>query len=255
MTINNGHIPNIPTRKELERRGIKIVVGIPMERTFNNSAFFHFWQVANRGWPIIPFVYGRTDLNRNKMGWWMVSDGKEYTHVVMLDADHLHPEDIVERLARWVLQDRSRLVVGGLNFRRTQPFDPCIFQLDDKDINRPPMEWEKGLIEVSAIGHGCMIVSRQIFEQLSPPWWVYAYNWAHQNQYPSEDMWFCQRLREEGIQMWCDTTTTSAHLTDFAIHEGTFRSYIKQNPDMVEVMGRDTTNKLLEREQRVKSKA
>jgi hypothetical protein len=248
---DNGHVPAIPSRKELERRGVKIVVGIPMERTFNNSAFFHFWHIARRGYPITPFVYGRTDLNRNKMAWWLANDGKEYTHIVMLDADHLHPEDIVERLARWVLQDRSRLVVGGINFRRTQPFDPCIFRWNAEGKMQAIEQWEPGLVEVDAIGHGCILISRKVFEKLEPPWWAYGYNWADQNAYPSEDMYFCQVLRAAEIKMWADTTTSSPHLTDMVVHEGTFRNYIAQYPQMRPAMGRDATEaiKELQREQ------
>jgi hypothetical protein len=250
---SNGHLPQVPTRKQLERRGIKIAIGIPMERTFSSSAFFHFWQVAAKGWPITPFVYGRTDLNRNKMAWWLKHEAKDYTHIAMLDADHLHPGDIVERLARWVLQDRSRLVVGGVNFRRTQPFDPCIFRWDEQGFMEVITDWEPGLIEVDAIGHGCILFSREVFEQVEPPWWAYGYNFAEQNQYPSEDMYFCQLMRQSGIKMWADTTTSSPHLTEAVIQEHNFRAIYARYPKIKNHLGRDADRVLQELQREAKA--
>lgn len=225
------------TKKQLEKRGIKIVVGVPMERTIAAAPFYHFWNIARHGWEIVPLVYGRTDANRNKMAYWLTHE-TDYTHIVMLDADHIHPDDIVQRLARWVVEDKTRLVIGGLNFRRTAPYDPCIFRFGDDGRLYPPIEWSQGLIPVDAMGTGCVIIARQVFEQMEPPWFAYGYNWANVNKYPSEDMFFSQQCRVHDIKMYCDTTTTSPHQGEMWIDEGAFRAFVRANPEHVEMIGK-----------------
>lgn len=227
----NGHrpVPPIPTRAALEAAGIKIAVGIPMERSVQDAAFVHFWNVARRGWPLIDHLYGRTDVNRNKMARLLLET--DFTHLFMMDLDHLHPADIVERHARWVLEDPTRLVVGGLHFRRGEPFEPCAFVFGPDNALHAPVEWEPGLAPVHALGHGTILIHRSVFERLGQPWWAYDYGSAEEGVYPSEDMYFSYLCREAGITLWCDTTTTSPHLITSVVDEGTFRGWLADHPE------------------------
>lgn len=222
----------VPTRDELEAAGIRIAVGIPMERNITDWSFIHFWQIAKRGWHLIDHVYGRTDINRNRIGKWLL-DHPEYTHVMMLDLDHLHAPDIVERLAAWVLDDPSRLVVGGLHFRRAAPFDPCAFLFGPDGHLHAPVEWQPGLMEVHAIGHGTILIAREFFERVPEPWWAYTYEAVERNVFPSEDMWFSYVCRQNGVKMWVDTTVTSPHLIFNLVDADTFHRFIAENPQVV----------------------
>lgn len=224
-------IPSVPPRATLDRAGIRIAVGIPLERNCSDMAFVNFWNIARRGWPLIERLYGRTDVNRNTFAKALLQS--KATHLVMLDLDHAHPPDIVERLARWVLQDRTRQVVGGLNFRRGEPYDPCAFIMGEDGELHAPADWPQGLIEVDAIGHGALLVSREVFERLEPPYWAYSYAHVDREIYPSEDMYFSWLCKEAGIKLWCDTMTTSPHLITGVIDESVFRSWLADNPDKI----------------------
>lgn len=222
----------VPTREELLAAGINIAVGIPMERNLTDWAFVHFWQIARRGWHLIDHVYGRTDINRNRIGKWLL-ENPEYTHVLMLDLDHLHAPDIVERLALHVMDDPTRLVIGGLHFRRAAPFDPCAFVFGPDGQLHAPVEWEPGLFEVHAIGHGSILIAREFFERVPEPWWAYTYESVEENIFPSEDMWFSYTCRTAGVKMWVDTTVTSPHIILNIVDGDTFRRYIADNRDSV----------------------
>jgi hypothetical protein len=221
----------IPTRSELLEAGINILVGIPMERYLTDWSFIHFWQIAKRGWPLIDHVYGRTDSNRNRMAKFLL-EHPEFTHICMLDLDHIHAPNIVERLASWVLEDPSRLVVGGLHFRRAAPFDPCAFVYGPDGQLHAPLEWEQGLFEVHVIGHGSVLFAREVFERLPEPWWAYTYDRCEENIYPSEDMWFSHLCVRNGVKLWCDTTITSPHLILNTVDEDTFNRYIADHPEI-----------------------
>jgi hypothetical protein len=228
---SNGHLPPVPTRAELEAAGIRIVVGVPLERTVPDVAFLALWKVAQRGWPLFEIGYGRVDVNRNKMARKLLDS--DYTHLMMLDLDQIHAPDIVERQARWVLDDPQRQVISGLHFRRGEPFDPLMFLYGPDGQARSMLEWPQGLIEVHAVGHGSLLVQRSVFEQLAPPWWGYDYGQAAEGVYPTEDMYFCWLCREAGIALWCDTTTSSPHLINNVVTEEVFRSWIKAHPDKI----------------------
>ncbi len=211
------------------RQTIQIAVGIPLERNVWDVVFAHFWEIARRGYPLIHRPYARTDVNRNLFGKAVLED-PDITHLVMLDIDHTHPFDVVERLARWAMKDRDKYpVVAGLAFRRTKPYFPCMFGTGPDGDLHWPVEWPEGsIMKVDAVGHGAIIIDRRVLEQLPYPWWQYQYD--EPNEWPTEDMYFCRLCREAGIDLWCDTTIVSPHNQDKWITEETFREHMAQNP-------------------------
>jgi hypothetical protein len=209
------------TKSELETAGIRILVGIPMERNVPDRTVMSLWAIAQHGWPLVQAGYmGRTDETRNYMARQLLNS--DYTHLFMMDSDHMHPEDVVERHARWVVGHPEKRIIGGLHFRRGAPYEPCIFLLDDEGYFAPN-EWPKGLLTVEAVGHGTLLVHRSVFEELDYPWW--AYPASPEGEFVSEDIYFCAKARKAGLDIWCDTTSTSPHVTTSLVDENTFRNY------------------------------
>ncbi len=226
---SNGHLP---TRDDLEAAGIRIIVNVPLERTVPSLTFAYWWGIAQRGWSLMDLGYGRTDANRNRAAHTLLSS--DFTHLMMLDLDQLHPPDIVERHARWVIDDPDKKVIAGLHFRRGEPFDPCAFVFAPGGSLHPLADWPQGLIEVHAMGHGSLLVHRSVFEQIAPPWWGYDYGRADEIIYPTEDMYFCYLCRQAGIRMWVDTTTTSPHLTETVVDESIWRVWLNDHPELIQ---------------------
>jgi hypothetical protein len=79
--------------------------------------------IAMQGVQPLFINYTRTDLARNKLALELLKS--PFTHLIMLDIDHKHPPDIVQKLSRWFLLRPEVQIVGGLNFRRSYPHDPC----------------------------------------------------------------------------------------------------------------------------------
>lgn len=213
------------TRQQLENRGIRIAVAIPMERTIQDLAFISLIPIYQKGYGSIQFTYQRTDMARNDIAKGLLES--DYTHVLMLDADHLHPSDVVERLARWIMADPDKLVVSGLNFRRSPPYDPCAYLVENGKL-AAPLNWEPGIGKADAVGHGCILISKEVFKRIEYPYWAYSYN---DEGSQSEDIYFCKQCADAGIDIWVDTTTTSPHLAVRVITELDFRHYIKKNTE------------------------
>lgn len=229
-----GGVPAIPSREAVEAAGLRIAVGLPMERTVSDLSLLHLWPIAQRGWPLVSArVYQRTDVNRNGFAQDLLDS--DYTHLVMLDLDQLHPADTVERLARWVMDDPHKLVVASLSFRRGEPFDPLMFIEAPNGNLMAPAEWPDGIIPAAVAGHGSILIHRGVFERLSWPWWAYAYEIGEDGKpaLPSEDMYFCQKLKFAGIPLWVDTTTTAPHLTVGTVDAESWRLWLADHPGRI----------------------
>lgn len=212
----------------------RILVGIPVERAISNASlvFHRFLEIAAQGPALLKQDYTRTDLARNRFAMKLLESN--YTHLLMLDVDHVHPADIVQSLARWPLMNPEIKIVGGLNFRRSEPYEPCAF-IDDPETGsvNALASWSPGLAEVDYLGTGSILIAREVFEAIEPPWFYNIYNipanWA--DEWPGEDIGFAEKARKAGFKMYVDTTTTSPHVSDRLIGEKTFRAYLQQHPE------------------------
>ena len=226
---------------------VRIVIAIPMERTIMQEAFFSFARIFQQGWPMARLPYTRNDIAREKFGQFVrdetMPDGitPKYTHILMLDSDHAHPEDIVQRLARWVFLYPSTVkVVGGLNFRRGEPYDPCAFVDPGDGSFHRLAHWGRGILEVDALGTGSMLIAREVFEMIPEPWFNYEY--PNGDFTPGTDMTFSRKCREHGIALWVDGTTTSPHLGVNEIGQEQYREHVaKMQGRTVAVTPEDAT--------------
>jgi len=211
----------------------RIVASVLQERAMAHAddVFPNFWGIAANGVALLHQDYGRTDVVRNQLVRSFLQSN--FTHLLMLDVDHIHPTNIVQRLARWVMLYPEVKVVGGLNFRRGEPYEPCCFIKGDDGKFYAPAEWEPGLIEVDAIGTGSILIAREVFEQMEPPWFWVDYSGVWEDVWPGEDMGFSANCRRLGIKMFVDTTTTSPHMIDAVVDESSFRNYQKDHHSVV----------------------
>lgn len=213
---------------------VRPVIGVPIERCipYADETFWAFMALAQQGWPFIKLPYTRVDVARNKFALHVLNS--DFTHLIMLDIDHDHQADVVKRLVRCVERDRSRLVVSGLNFRRGKPYDPIAFVVKD-DATYAVADWEPNeLMSVDLIGCGCVIVAREVFEQLpGPPWFWNDYRGAAADNWPGEDITFSNLCRAHGIELWVDTSTSSDHMIDGRVNEAVYRAYISAHRDEV----------------------
>lgn len=202
------------------------ILGVPLERTIAHAdkVFYNFIGIAQQGWPFIQVSYGRTDLARNRMALHLLAS--DFTHLIMLDLDHTHPINIVQRLMNHFVVNPERKVVGGLNFRRGEPYDPCAFIKGDDGKFYPIADWTPGLMQVDAIGTGCIAIAREVFEQIEPPWFYNDYSRVMEDVWPGEDMGFSEKCLKAGVKMWVDTTLTSPHLIDAVVDEDSYRLFI-----------------------------
>ncbi len=217
---------------EKERRSARVIIGVPMERTVLEPSFWSFIALAQQGYAFVRRPYDRIDVTRNRMAQHLL-DTPEFSHLLMLDMDHAHPPDIVKRLARWWLKDPEKLVIAGLNFRRTEPYDPLVWFVGPDGQWYHAVDWPQGILKADIVGTGAMLIHRSVFERVPKPWFTNDYSKVEEGDlWPGEDVNFCKACAAAGIDIWVDTTTTSPHLGFSAVDESTHRAYMAAYPEM-----------------------
>lgn len=233
MSKNNGSKPTpdfsvLKTWPVVSWKWPRPVIYIPLFAAlpFADDVLPYFIEIARHGTPFIHLPYGFADQMRNKAV--DVFLQSEFTHLLMLDADHKHPHDILQRLIRWCIEDPEKKIIGGLNFRRCEPYNPCAFvRRDGKGYS--PHEWEQGIAEMDMVGAGSLLVAKEVFEAIEWPWFKNEEK-PETHDLGSHDLYFCKKAAAAGFHIWLDTTTTSPHMAVHSVTEQTYRSFREMNP-------------------------
>lgn len=150
--------------------------------------------------------------------------------LLMVDSDaELHPNTLL-RLMSW-----DRPVVGALAFGRHAPCPPVLLrdriQLPNGKVGlgvqlQETREWisahnellrsgpamldpapADSLRAVSATGCHCLLIRRDVIEQMEPPWFECEAGEAF-----GEDLFFCRRLEAKGVPVYVDLSCMTGHL-------------------------------------------
>jgi hypothetical protein len=157
-------------------------------------------------------------------------------YLVMLDADHAHPHDILVRLTAHNLP-----VVCALAFRRAEPFDPLIFNADgDGKLKRLDV-WTGGLMRMDAVGFGAVAIRRDVFNQLEEngykaPFFRFDYRLNDPMWSFGEDLYFCELCKNSGVPVHCDTSVVTPHLTVYEVKGREWVNWLAQQKTPVETM-------------------
>lgn len=218
----------------------RIMIYMPFERAllYPEKVVDKLCYYASQGVHFIWRTYGRTDVSRNKAALdfleaGYVDDNGEHqtpTHLLMLDQDHTHPSEILKYLGRWPMLDHNIHVVGGLNFMRQPPYKPCIYGQDEDKNFIIPTTWDPHvLMKVARIGTGSLLISRDVFETIEPPWFKYEYDGIWEDRWPGEDMYFSDLCRKYGFDMFVDPSCQSPHHTLQEVTEETFKKWYAEH--------------------------
>lgn len=135
------------------------------------------------------------------------------THLFMIDADMVFlPETLVSLLSTMLVRDLD--IIAPVFYRRYPPYDPLVFQgtidrfwICDDFIDMPPAD---PIIEVTAVGTGCMLINMRVFNKMLYPWFEVKH--FSENKIAGEDIWFCHKARELGFKVHVDTSMHIGHL-------------------------------------------
>ena len=218
---------------------VKVIIGFcNVEGTIPEPVWWHHMAIAQHGYPLIRIPpLRRVDLARNLFAVHFVREATAYTHLVMLDMDHAHWPNVIERLRARVAEDPSRLVVSGTYFRRCEPHDPNGWTVDAEGHFSNPLETTPGVYRRDRLGLGCVIIAREVFERIPPPWFYFTYdatNWERGFDGHGEDIVFTGLCQQAGIACWQDVGIESPHLVNGWVTRETYLKFIEEHPEQFE---------------------
>lgn len=148
-----------------------------------------------------------------------------------LDSDVLPPPDAIQKLMA-----KNLPIVSGLYRARNPAFSqdshgwPIVAGrfVKEKHDNREDLrvqefgEFRPGeVFAVDAVGMGCVLIHRKVFEKIIPPWFFYSIRYEHvkdtdayqREDWISEDWYFFKKVKEAGFPVYLDTTVCCGHQT------------------------------------------
>ena len=148
------------------------------------------------------------DRARNHLVQQMLDHPIGATHLFFLDADILPSSDTLMVLLR-----HQRPIVSALYRKRLYPHEPMAFmKKGDKIV--PISGKKRGLASANLVGAGCLLIERQVFEKIKPPW--FESTWKGKKNL-SEDFSFCEKAKKAGFTIDVDMSVTPLHLEPVGI--------------------------------------
>lgn len=221
----------------MEQIAPRILIGVPCERAVMVEAMNGLIKIATRvaryGWEWFDFSYRRTDVARNMMGHCLLDSDMEY--VCMLDSDHMHHEATVERLVSCAMAKPDIKIVAGMNYRRGPGYEPMAYIfVGERQLMAIEPPKEPALLPCDAVSTASILIHREVFEAMEPPWFRYNYDTYNEGDCGTEDIYFCRRVRAEtDYQVWVHTGIVSPHLRLATVGDGSTRArYLEERANV-----------------------
>lgn len=125
---------------------------------------------------------------------------KDYTHLFFVDSDMSFTPEVLDRL---LFLDKD-IIAAPYNLRRLPPQPMIKLMGDDGKLRNGNLdELPKEPFKCYAMGTGCMLIKMEVFRKIPRPWFFYE---PQSDDYEGmgEDVYFCKKAHEAGIDVWCD---------------------------------------------------
>lgn len=129
--------------------------------------------------------------------------------LLFLDSDIMVEGQVINKLLA-----RNKPIVGAAYNHRSFPLRSNVKIADEtgKLINYP--ELPKELFKCAGVPTGCLLIDIPTVRKLPHPWFDLTY-FEDGSLELGEDIYFCRKLQEHGVEIWCDPTIEIGHVGTF----------------------------------------
>ena len=159
------------------------------------------------------------------------------THIFMCEMDVVIPLDTIPKL---IALDKP--IASGLYFLRGGEGQPCLYapapvtpalsRFPHSPVKLFPTETPFKLAKAGGCaGLGCVLIRRDVFEAIEPPWFDLKEKNDKTGEGYGSDMYFYTKVRDAGFEVWVDPTVRCGHM-DYVTAD--FDDYLKRQREKPE---------------------
>ena len=183
----------------------KLIIGLPTNGTVH-------WRFASSlmGLQLTPEtrviwqVRSMIDIARNNL----VKEAlktPDYTHILMIDDDHVFEPDLALRLLAHDVD-----IVGALAFKRRPEYTPCVFRKKEDGLHYPILP--EVFQEVDVVGTGAILIKIEVLQKMEFPYFETFYD--ENKKHWGVDFTFCKRAKKAGFKIFVDSQVEIKHIGD-----------------------------------------
>lgn len=199
-------------------KDVSILIAMPVGRSIDIETAESIFQTLLFGFPFqIHWKHKKgTYIDKNKCDLIEIAKEMGVTHIMQIDADVVFPPIAIE-----MLFNHQKLIVGAnYNFKTfrmpdAQTWGPAptvkLFGEKGEPINPPPGGLPEELFKCYALPGGFVLINMKVFEQIEKPYFKNDWN-EDCTKYTGEDVYFCEKVRKAGIDVWCDPKIPVHHV-------------------------------------------
>jgi hypothetical protein len=129
----------------------------------------------------------------------------DFTHLLFIDSDTIPEENAIDRLL-----SHDVPAVSGLtpifNLEDNEQHDNCL-------QGSEPVGRRTGLQPIDRCGASCLLIKREVFEDLKPPYFKLVMNEANTEQLKGEDIYFTEHI----AGLYADTDVICRHAKEIEL--------------------------------------
>lgn len=187
----------------------KILMAVPLATSYIRTdcvQSFYNMRIPENIELKIEFINGYSAARARNLACCIAID-EGFDEILFVDSDQIIPPDTLEKLLVMNTSIQAGWSMMNVADQRTNisVYDPTRMFYDfilHKDL-------PEGIIEVDAIGFAAILIKTDILKKIQYPYFRYV-------EYPnrttlSEDLYFCDMARRNGIRIFCDTSLRILH--------------------------------------------
>lgn len=190
---------------------MKIAVGIPVHGSIKSQTSLSLMEMMKLPYKFFPiFQYGAY-VSQNRQNIVNQAQEKKCTHLLFIDHDMKFAPITIDLLIK-----HDKDIVSALYNYRFKPLKPMVKMFGHQGgvIIEDWKNIPDSLFKVAGIGMGCCLIKMSVFDKIKKPYFPMLWG-SDGTVVRGEDIGFCERVRDEGVEIWVDPTLTCKHIGDF----------------------------------------